>query len=176
MVLTLADYISDDESTSSVAHTLSRNHVEAHNISQLEHPLYDDQTGRPIPYIIPPLSCDVGSVASMNESSVSGVSRYSAASLAVSRTNVVTPVGKLMSSMGSGMFSMANLQPKRTYTFNKRKESSAATDCHNKNKRRKTQMFPDSILALMTTACCPFQCLKQIPMSAFEKIRSRHLP
>ena len=37
-------------------------------------------------------------------------------------------------------------------------------------------MSPDSILALMTTDCCPFQCLKQIPMSAFEKIRSRHLP
>jgi hypothetical protein len=50
---------------------------------------------------------------------VSGLSRYSAASLALSRTNVVTPVGKLMSSMGSGMFSMTNLQPKRTYTFKK---------------------------------------------------------
>ena len=43
MVLSLADYISDDEPTSSVAHTLSRNHVEAHNVSQLEHPLYHDK-------------------------------------------------------------------------------------------------------------------------------------
>jgi hypothetical protein len=39
MVLSLADYISDDEPTSSMAHTLSRNHVEAHNESQLQHPL-----------------------------------------------------------------------------------------------------------------------------------------
>ena len=77
--------------------------------------------------------------------------------------------------MGSGMFSMANLQPKRTYTFTTRKESSAATDCH-KNKRKKTQMSPDAILALITTDCCPHQCLKQIPESAFEKIRARHLP
>lgn len=175
MVLSLADYLSDEE-TSSQAHTLSRNHVEAHNVSHLEQPLYHDQTGRPIPYIIPPLSGNAGSVASMNESSVSGVSRYSAASLALSRTNVVTPVGKMMSSMGSGMFSMANLQPKRTYTFKKRKESSAATDFFNKSKRRKTQMSPDAILALITTDCCPHQCLKQIPVSAFEKIRARHLP
>ena len=36
MVLSLADYLSDEESTSSQAHTLSRNHVEAHNISQLQ--------------------------------------------------------------------------------------------------------------------------------------------
>jgi hypothetical protein len=40
----------------------------------------------------------------------------------VSRTNVVTLIGKLVSSMGSAMFSMANLQQKRTYTFKKRKE------------------------------------------------------
>jgi hypothetical protein len=46
MVLSLADYISDDEPTSSVAHTLSRNHVEAHNVSQLEHPLYQDETDK----------------------------------------------------------------------------------------------------------------------------------
>ena len=175
MVLSLADYLSDEE-TSSQAHTLSRNHVEAHNVSHLEQTLYHEQTGRPIPYIIPPLSGNAGSVASMNESSVSGVSRYSAASLAVSRTNVVTPVGKMMSSIGSGMFSMANLQPKRTYTFKKRKESSAATDFYNKSKRRKTQMSPDAILALITTDCCPHECLKQIPVSAFEKIRARHLP
>jgi hypothetical protein len=46
-------------------------------------------------HIIPPLSSNAGSVASMNELFVSGVSRYYAASLAVSRTNVVTPDGKL---------------------------------------------------------------------------------
>jgi hypothetical protein len=140
MVLSLVDYISDDEPTSSMAHTLSQNHVEARNVSQLQQPLYHDQTGRPIPYIIPHLSGNAGSVASMNESPMYGDSRYYAASLAASRTDVVTPVGKLMSSMGSGMFSMANLQPKRTYTYKKCKELSAATDCHNKNKRRKTQM------------------------------------
>jgi hypothetical protein len=55
-----SSYISDDEPTSSVAHTLSRNHVEAHNVSHLEHPLYHDQTGRPIPYTMPPLSGNAG--------------------------------------------------------------------------------------------------------------------
>ena len=84
MVLSLADYLSDEESTAPQAHTLSRNHVQAHNVSHLQQPLYHEQTGRPIPYIMTPLPGNAGSVTSMNESSVSGVSRYSAASLALS--------------------------------------------------------------------------------------------
>ena len=57
MVLSLADYLSDEEPTSFHAHTSSRNHVEAHNVSHLEQPLYHDQTGRPIPYTITPAHC-----------------------------------------------------------------------------------------------------------------------
>jgi hypothetical protein len=37
-------------------------------------------------------------------------------------------------------------------------------------------MSPDAVFALITSACRPHECLKQIPVSAFEKIRARHLP